>query len=493
MKREKILGFLSKEKWSLSYLLGLYVFFFIILKICYPEPYYHVDSFGYILCSIKNTIGGYRPFGYSFILRFLYGIMDSPSFITLVQYFMSAFSGISLLLLLKNIFPPPDKWIFLLFSFLFVASPSVLYLTQWMMSDSIFTSLSHFWLFSLIVLLLKKNNYKSFVFFLIFHVLILYFLYFIRHAGLVFSILTSVLFVMRFKKSGMLMLPVCFMIVFLNITMASDMNEKEYGVKTASGFGGWLRANNAMILIPHIDDQPEEFNSPVSVEIHRLSLGYSDATYGFASVMKASIMWQEKSPLHDYLKKVKKQFPEKGYISLRKELDGVYGGYANELIRKHPFLFLKEFVFPNFLRIFYHAGVPEYYSLAYPYSRLHYFGEIESWCKFEKDNKRKGFDLYGKLFNDPYFKLSNLIKWVLFFPLFFLFLYRYKKYGLNKNQRYFFITILFFNVFYLGMLAFVVPIIPRFLVVAHGSQLIGFYIIYSLILYPPKKAIMINV
>ncbi len=469
----------KKERKSVAYLIGLYSLFFLILKICYPTPYYHVDSYGYILCSIKNTIGGYRPFGYSFILRTLYDVCSEPGFVTFFQYLLHALSGTFLLLFVKFKFPPKRDWIFYFFSFLFMASPSLLYLTQWIMSDSIFISLTHLWLLTLLILLFYSKNGKLFLFILFIHTGILFFLYFIRHAGLVFPVLTAGIFILKYRWKGLLIWPLCFAVIFFNSFWAKQMNKKTYGIEIGSGFGGWLKANNALAVIPYIEDKPEDFRNLASQNIYRYAKEYPDSVYQIKHVILANFMWSQKSPLYDHFNDVEKnRLDGISEIALWKETGRENDEFANELILKHPFLFFQKFIVPNTLRIFYHGGVQNFYSLKHDYSHLNHFHEIEEWCKLN-ENTREEIDIYGIYFNDPYFKWANLLKWIFIFVSIVGFFFSRKFNEWSLQQKYIFITILVFNMFYLGGLAVVVPIIPRFLLVAHGSHLIALYMMLN--------------
>ncbi len=346
------------------------------------------------------------------------------------------------------------------------------------MSDTIFITLSNFWLATILLLTKKEIIVFRFIFLFIFHLLILYSIFYIRHAGMIFPIMTFLIFFLRFKIKGLLVSPVIFILIFIVVEQARQRNKNTFEVETFSGFSGWLRANNALIIIPFIETPPESFARKSSERIHEFALKREKTIYNKDKIFQGGMMWTQESPLYDFFHEQKNENAKDDMV-LWIQLGKTHKKYANELILKHPFLFLKKFIIPNVSRIFYHGGIKDYYRLATPYTRLQKFDEIKEWCKLKDKPSIPKNDIYLNYYTNQFFNQINIGKWIFIFCSLLLYFFYKNQIKYSKEQKIFITIIILFNILYLGMLSVIVPIIPRFLLVTYGSQMIFVYIIFS--------------
>jgi len=454
-----------------------YILLFFVLNYFYPAPYFHVDSLEYVLSAKNEQLSGYRPYGYSAILKTLHRINTSPNLVVHLQYIVMALSSLPLLLITRFYFPTHNRWAFPLAIILFIFSPSTIYLSKWMMSDSLFISFIWLWLASLFILLQIKPNTLSFILLLLFHLWLMYWLFYIRHAGIIFPFITAIAFIMRFKWKGLLFIPFCLSLVFLIITDTQSKMKKQFGVETFTGFSGWARANNSIIIYTQKQVSSEDFKTEPSKKIHAYVSKYDIPKDKF---FKMSPMWDTPSPLHDYFNLVQQSNPNLTYMQSW-TLAGVdFEKYANELILNYPFVYLTEFVVPNIKRIFYHGGIPDFYYFAI-HNRLRYFDKIKPWYTIDEKSLLPKNDIFKKYFDVGYVNMMTILKWLFLLVLTFGLVFRLKKpIHLQTIQKRIISLVLLFNLCYLGLLAFVIPIVPRFLSITYGSQIILIYIILSL-------------
>ncbi len=470
--------FIFENRFLIASLFGIYFLLYLFISYCYPFPYFDPDTGTYILSARYEKISGYRPFGYSAFLQFFNYISQTASFVYATQYWFMAISGITLLLSVKRYFPPQNKWLFYALSFFFIASPSTLYISTWLMSDSLFISLSWLWLASLFFLLKSDWNIKWILMFLI-HLFLMYWIIYIRYAGVVFPMVSTVAFIFRYKWLGLCMAPLSFFLAFYLYQDAKNANKKHYDYATYSGFSGWLKANNALSIIPYTDIKPQDFKDPNLQKLHQFVLNKPDSIFTTRNVMTANFMWLKDFPLKQFffhyfnLNKDKKT-----YLYVWSYLGDVYNDYGNTLIKKHPFLYFKHFLWLNFERVFYMNNI---HVLLKNNESTHTDERVTGYyTDIEKDSTTKAhLDIYGNYFNGLYLKWINVLKWLAILgTLIFLFIKR-KEIYFNEYQKFAFISMVVLNILYIGMIVAVVPVIPRLMLVTYASQMILIYCVFN--------------
>ncbi len=470
--------FIFQNRVLILSLLGIFTVLYFIMSYAYPYPYYDPDSPTYILSALTDKVSGYRPFGYSKVLQMFHGISDTHTYISFAQYWFMAFSGLILIMSVKKLIEPKNNWIFYIFCFLFMLSPSTLFITTSIMSDSVFISLSWLWLAGLFYMISNDIDWKWWLMLLL-HLFIMYWIVYIRYAGIVFPIVSTVVFVFRYKWLGLCLAPVALILAMWLTNDAKKDMKNAYDYETTSGFSGWLKANNALSIIPHTDITIDDFDTQELKTLHNYVIQQPDSVYSTYNVMKARLMWDNDKPLKRffyYYYNMNKD--KKGYIYIWTYCGDVYDEYANIIIKKHPWKYFKHYILQNFKRIFYY---PYQYNLSAKNYAEHndknlvrYYSDINLG-----DVTQPHWDFHNQYFNFVYLKWISILKWIAALITFILFFMNRKRVQFTNNQKNIFISLLILNVLYYGMLVLVVPLIPRLALVVYASQMILLYMMLN--------------
>src|SRR5580704_861315 len=137
-------SFIRDEKANRRYLLlavGCAIVQIIIFKLLYPFPDFISDSYDYIESAALHRTVSLWPVAYAKFLWFIHQISVSDTFLVCVQYFLMEAALAYLFFFIRWMFNPSRISANILFVFLLV-NPLSLYLSNAVLSDSLFTALS---------------------------------------------------------------------------------------------------------------------------------------------------------------------------------------------------------------------------------------------------------------------------------------------------------------------------------------------------------------
>ena len=255
-----------------------------------------------------------------------------------------------------------------LFVFLF-CNPLFLYMSNFIMSDTLFTAISVLWITLLIRLICAPRPYM-----LILHTLLLFVAFAVRYNAMYYPLFASVvLLVVRLKmwqKGTAIILQ--FLLIGLFIIHVRESTFPFSGVRQFPPFGGWQKINNAMYMYGHVDRKakgpvPEQFQILDSV-VRR----YFDSTKRVEDILDYTAdahgfyyMASDRSPVNYYFHwkygydSVFQDFTKRGPASI------LFSAYANYLIQRYPFEYVRYWAIPNGIRYFYPPT--EIFSMISPY------------------------------------------------------------------------------------------------------------------------------
>lgn len=318
----------------------------ILFYNAYPYPIINGDSGNYVLRAREMTIGAYRAFGYSVFLNWLHGISEDIRVVFFGQFILNFLSTVFFLLSIQFLLPL-KRWLYYFLAFILIISPSIVYCTTLVMSDSLFYDLTLLYLASMLWLMRFRKWWILLV-----HLLILYFLLYVRYTALIYPFITAIGLLwgkFSFKKLGVAIVPLLVLGIFHHNVKAS-MN-KQFGVEIFSGFSGWALANNAVSVIPYIDLEAEDIKNPRVRYVHSFVASKPDSIYDTKYIIGTSFMWKPEWPakqmMQDYKKTVPTSYPKLWLYSSK--LLSEYGQY---LIKNYPWQYFNHFIVPNFLQLF---------------------------------------------------------------------------------------------------------------------------------------------
>ena len=329
-----------------------------VLSILYPFPDTMADSHGYIDAAAVDTYQIYRPFGYSLFLQALNNISTRISSVFIAQHVIHTLSILWFILSIGFFWRKDhsnsnsskkagniNKTAYYLFVLFTAFTPVYWYLSNSIMSDSIFASMSILWI---TCLLWAIKGYRPLIFTAA-QALLLFAMLHTRHIAMFYPILSIPIYIYVFKKRSLL--PVLFTIAAIFIFRAQTINNTAQltNIKRfSSGFEGWQLANNALHIVPHINTKPSRMPTGELQYIHTLVMHSKDTisliTEG--NNITSAFMWNNKLPLKSYML-YNMQVNKTPYLIEWMRLGPVYSKYGSTLIKKHPYLFTKHYLLPN--------------------------------------------------------------------------------------------------------------------------------------------------
>lgn len=314
----------------------------------YPYPIINGDSGNYILRAREMTIGAYRPFGYSVFIAWLHDLSKDIRVIFYGQYFLNFLATTFFLFSIKYLLNLNKLWYYIV-SFVMLVSPSVLYLTVLVMSDSLFYVLCLLFLVS--ILWLIKTDNKWWV--VLIHLLLLYFLLYTRYVALIYPFVSLIALLwgkFTYLRLMVSLSPLLVAVLFYN--KVKHKMEEVFNIEIFSGFSGWALANNAVSVVPYTDLKLDDIKDLEVKYVHSFVIKQPDSVYAsFKYIRSTNFMWRKDMPaklmMMDYRKQRQTTYPKLWLYSGQ-----MLQKYALYMIKNHPWLYFRYFIIPNIGEIF---------------------------------------------------------------------------------------------------------------------------------------------
>ncbi len=454
-----------ENKYHLLLFLAAYIVIYVILISLYPYPAGISDSGSYVRAAAENTPDTYRPFGYSKFLIGVHGLSSSIHFLVFIQYFINAVCTLMLLFTIKYLFPVKRRFVFYLFSLTAVVSPLTLYLSNSVLSDSLFTSLTMLWIASGIWMVYNRGFTEKIFSFAV-HALLLYFLINIRYTGLVY-VAVSVLIVFFSFGRKKIWIPASFIItlllmLFLIYNKQKSRNFDLVRVDTFSGFSGWQKASNAMNCVPYVKINPAQIRDKKVREFARFTLQF-DTLLIMNSKPSAKYLWDNRLPLKQYCMNEARR-TQTPYIYQWNYLGAnVYGKFGSYIMMKYPLAFARHYFLPNCRLVFYPVDdqVVKVFRTDWIPRDL-----LTSWFEFGTDEK-----LFNKsnLFEKMFFLIPifRSLLWSLMLACTIMVFIKRKKINWQTHQWTTFLLLLAFVLIYYAFSAYAGPFELRYAAPVH--------------------------
>ncbi len=321
---------------------------FIVLKFCFPLPDIFNDSLNYILWTKFDTNVQYRPVGYTIFLKYVHDhFAESINMVVVVQYLAFFLSSLFCGLSADYLFGIPGKFR-LPALLLTVVNPVLLFLVNYISSDSLFCSLTVFW-FGSCLWIIRRHSWWA----LVLQILFLYLAFQVRYTALFFPLIAVVTFLSSkgnifYKTAG---IALTIFVIQTAISKQSDEVETTTGTRVFSGFSGWQMANNVLYYYKKINVDTTKLPSPEITELNRMVLNFIDSVPKKDTV-GSIYLWHKKSPLKVFVY----TWAARNRITYFKEwfaASVVFNEYATHIIKNNPGAFVKYFIVPNTGNFFY--------------------------------------------------------------------------------------------------------------------------------------------
>ncbi len=291
MKDINFFAFVKKreQRRELYTLGGILLFMGIALQWAYPYPFNMSDSGAYLLGAAIDYFNIYRPQGYSNYLQFLHSINTSITFVFWATYVLTGISTLLLLFSAKYLLNL-SKWSFRTICLLSIVSPSMLFSSNFLMSDGLFNLLTMLWLTTGMWLIKSRKRWL-----LVAHIACFVCLYQVRYSGMFYLPISMLILALssniwqnRKIQVAVVCLPlICFVALY-------GYNKRQYhkhtGVNVTTGFSGWQLLNNAAVLFPEAKAIPvSTFKEPNIKTLHTFMQAYRTAYSNRSTLWKPDI------------------------------------------------------------------------------------------------------------------------------------------------------------------------------------------------------------
>ena len=337
---------------------GLFIAILVFLKLYYPYPQTETDSGNYILSAATGKINGYRPYGYSGFLSFFHGLSADVKFVVTWQWFLTFISVTFFLFTVKFVFQNLPRVAFYILCLICIINPSAVFMDAYMMSDSLFLSLTLLFI-TTCIWIVYSGSYVA----MIANLLLLWWCMDARYIGLVYPIFSAAALVWtlwkRFKWLALASSLLPLLLLYVYRSGATDKMKEEFGVETFSSFGGWQKANNGVAVLPYVKVDPNEITEPQIKAIHQIVRQFPDSVFNTDAIMATSFMWTRNYPgkqcLAQYIQQSGTPYMKAwAYLGTQMEL---YGDFLQSHYRGEYF---KHYIIPNFRNIFKVYEIGEY-------------------------------------------------------------------------------------------------------------------------------------
>lgn len=443
---------------------------FLFIRHCYPYPATFSDSFSYVAAAADNQFSIFRPFGYSAFLRFLHPISNSLGFVVVMQ-FVCYFISVSLLVLALKKYYPLKSYIRIPLEIIIVFSPAAIYMLNALMSDALFCC-SIFVMLAMLLVVINDSSWKwvaALVYLVAFNCSL-----YLRYSAMFFPLafIPVLLFVKPqwLKWSTIAMTAILFGVFYQNIS--NNMEKVVHTRQFSTGFDGWQLANNAMHVLPFIDQDELPENKKL-VRLHRFStddrfdsLIVSSTDSG--RIVGASFLWNAEFPLKQYLFLYMQEKRVSYPVGWAKLGGGLYSDYGKWLIMHYPGKFWKYYLSLNIRSGFYPYNV----EMVGKYKEIPVGDrDIVRWFDVKEDQEMPAKSAIYEEKGTQLLPALDLIDWILMLAaVVVLFIFRKTSFSAREKVLSF-VLIFAFGFIYYGSTIFASPIALRYWMPMHALKL----------------------
>lgn len=320
-----------------------------LMLLAYPHPIMISDSFGYLLAAIENHFVAFRPFGYSFFLRFLHLFSRSLYSVVVSQAILYIISLGMFTLAVKKYCPFHKSGVFLALEALVALSPLSLFMLNAVLSDAL-SCCCIFVLLAMVIVMLKEGSFPAMVIYL----LTLFCSLHLRYISMFFPIafIPVLLFVgnKALRYSSIVLTVLCFLVFHGQI--CKSMEEITGKRQFSTGFDGWQLANNGLHVIPYLDEAQRR-KMPDDKELagfHKYCLSQTDyiaSTLDRIPGASAEFMWDNNGPLKQCMFAYMQHYNWIYYEAWVRLGSGIFADYGKWLALTFPGKYIVHYILPN--------------------------------------------------------------------------------------------------------------------------------------------------
>ncbi|MEP7322779.1 MAG: hypothetical protein ABI761_12710 [Saprospiraceae bacterium] len=387
----------------------------------YPHPEMFSDSGSYLTSAVRKILG-YRPIGYSWVISFYHSISSNLHFLPVGQFLIHLAASIFLTQTILHFMPFSNRIVKILFHLMVIASPCAIQITNAVMSDSSFLSLTYIWFGSLLWIAFSVNL-RTQLFFLALHGIVLYIVYMVRFIAMIYPLLSCILFFMTLSKWRSIGLTVgLFLVILIAIQKNNSLLKNTFGPNyPKSSFAGWLLGNNASAILGHTRlaitngvDKDVRF-------VNEVMMQYPDSVFSTGASIQTEFIWSNALAGKEVVRSVM-QRDNISYFHAWYKSGSMVGKWARWIIFQKPLDYIRYFLWPAGQLVFkiYPIYEPPLFKLD---------DDVQKWYSYPIKSYNHTSN-YNTNILTPIVKILGWIQWIAFGISLFLFV-KYKHYKLK--------------------------------------------------------------
>ncbi|TDX01845.1 hypothetical protein [Dinghuibacter silviterrae] len=338
------LRFIREQRQILWLTIPVMLIEFVVFKAMYPFANFLYDSTFYIYTAYKNDDLGIWPVAYSKFLQ-IFRVFTASDLALVTFQFLLLEGAILYFYFTLLYFMKPAKWVQWLILSLMVVNPAVLSISNYILSDSIFTALTLIWFSLMIWYICKPRSYYTYIL-----GILLFFLFILRYYAVFYPLLTyAIILISRIpQKAKAISIGLSIILLTGYIENTENQYYRLIRQREFSSFLGWQMAGNALIMYRHFhefsgDQPPSELASLHQLVIHQLD-SFSRLNKRPDSTLQVFYMWDEESPLKIYMKRRYQNDPPTPYVKKWSSMGPYFKDYGLYLIKRHPLAYIKYYI-----------------------------------------------------------------------------------------------------------------------------------------------------
>lgn len=340
-------SFVFKENRYLSFAaITLLACHYFILKMLFPHTIVIGDGHHYVRVAMNNMeISGW-PIGYPKFLEWIHFLAKEDWIVGVLQYILLEGSVLYLYFTVQYLLLP-GKWVGLITLILLLVNPFILFISNYVYSDSLFATLTILWFTVTLWYLYKPRPVYAYLLAILF-----IFSYTIRYYAMFYPIISiPVIVFSRIRWQVKIFAIALGGILLLGFRWYTEsLFEKSIGVREFSPLSGWRLAGNALIMYRHLPlPQREADMAPAELQgLHQLVL-HDLAVMPSPNLLPDRLLvnyftFQPSSPLSRYCKVYFDDYITTPEIKKWDSVGRLYRAYGIFLIKRHPLAYFRYYV-----------------------------------------------------------------------------------------------------------------------------------------------------
>jgi len=342
-----VLGVQKNRKMLWTAAVGMLIQF-VIFKLLYPFPDFFSDSYSYIYAAATGLNTNIWPIGYSKFLAVVHWFTYSDTMLVALQYLLVQLGALYFFFTLLYFYKPRVATVQILYYGLFF-NPLMLYISNYVSSDSLFLALSLLWIGQLLWIINRAGNWQ-----VLSHALLLAIAFTVRYNAMYYPLITALAYLIsrrpRWAKLAGIALPT--LLIFAFVTFTRQKNYEMTGHRQFSVFSGWQLANNALYMYPHIKVDTAALPEDTK-QLNLLAKKFFDT---IPPKIKAVISPSQgaffikypTAPLKEYAREHYDETKDStGGIKSWGSVSGTFATFGKHMMQQYPGPFTRHYLLPN--------------------------------------------------------------------------------------------------------------------------------------------------